>query len=341
MAGGESGVRSKIMSREKSSKKMGWTGKTADLMQKHLALRAAMGKVSQSDKYVLLQLNGFLTRNYPKIKIPNRIAILDFLNSKKKLTLSGRRNYVIHIRQFCLFLNRRGIPCYVPDKTLVPKVRYKPRYFPLSVEQVRTFMSQARMFEKKHPTTAIVGETYAAVIGLLWCTGMRRKEVVNLNHSDVDLKEGTLLVRQTKFRKTRLVVLDKSVVESLKSYFNMKQKNGFRTEENDPVFTNYAGERIVGHSLQTMFNRLVRRNVHQDEKGRYPCLHDLRHNFITRALNRFYTDPDRFPPQSYLPTLATYVGHVDMIHSQYYLHPDFNLLQKASEMLEAKQKKVA
>ena len=89
----------------KSEQKWKWHGEMGSLMEKHLALRAAMGRVSVADKYALYHLNTFMHEHYPKLKVPNRIAILHYLDSKKKLPLSGRRNYLVYIRQFCRFFN--------------------------------------------------------------------------------------------------------------------------------------------------------------------------------------------------------------------------------------------
>lgn len=321
-----------------SERKWRWYGEMGSLMEKHLALRSAMGKVSKADKCALYQFNQFVRQHYPKIKVPNRIAILHYLDSKTKLTLSGRRNYLVYIRQFCRFLNQRGIPCYIPDKTLLPQFRYKPRYFAITEEHILEFMKGAREFRKNRP---IVGETYSVVLGLLWSTGMRRGEVGKLRHKDIDLEEGTILIRESKFRKTRMIPIDRSVVKVLQDYFEFKLRHGYGTKKEDPVFVNFEGGPLRGNSLQAMFQRLARRRGLSDRDGRYPCLHDLRHCFATRTLIGFYQDPERFPPQSYLPTLATYLGHTNMVYSQYYLHPDFELLRKASERIEKRLKKVA
>ncbi|MGK5082084.1 hypothetical protein WDW37_02175 [Bdellovibrionota bacterium FG-1] len=58
----------------KSENEFKWGGLTGDLMQKHLALRAAMGRVSKADEIVLRQFNEFLNENYPKLRAPNRLG---------------------------------------------------------------------------------------------------------------------------------------------------------------------------------------------------------------------------------------------------------------------------
>jgi site-specific recombinase XerD len=300
-------------------------------MEKHLELRAAIGRVGGADESCLYGFNDFLLRRYPKSKTLNRVVILDYLRSQKNLKISGRRNKVIYIRQFCRFLNQRGIKCYVPDRTLMPKYQYRPRYCPLSEMNIRDFMREAREVRKNKP---FIGETYAVMLGLLWCTGLRRREIVRFTHADVDFEQGVLLVRQTKFAKDRFVPIGPSVIAALKKYQALKESCGYKTNQRSPFFTNLQGGPMPGHSLSTMFNRIVKQMGIKSPENRHPALHDLRHNFATQTMARIYRDPEKFPVSPSLARLSTYLGHTSLFHTQYYLHPDFNLMQEASEKFE-------
>lgn len=313
-----------------------WTGELGKLMEKHVMLRYAVGRVSKSDEYNLYRFHKSLNQFYPKLKTLNRYVILRYLSTKHRLSPWGRRNLVIAIRQFCRFLVNRGIETFVPDRRLVPKLQYKPRYFPLERKQFVRLMAEFRHAAYYQP---IIGESYATILGLLWCTAMRRKEVVQLNHSDLDLKEQVILIRITKFRKTRMIPIKKSVVIAIEKYAAFKRELGFPTGPNDPFFITKTGCRVPGHSLHSAFRRLTRVLGYKNEYGKGPTLHDIRHTFATQTINRFYSDPETFPPQAYLSTLATFLGHSDIRYSQYYIHPDFNLLMKASEKFQAQQKK--
>lgn len=305
-----------------------WKGPLGLLMQKHLDLRKSVGRVSKANAYNLYHLNLFLNRQYPNLKTLNRIAILDFLREKENLSIAGRRNYIIHIRQFCLYLNQRGIRCYVPDKTLMPKYRYRPRYTPLSEKDLNFFMQAARQIRANR---MFIGETYAVMLGLLWCTGMRRREIVRLTHADVDLKQGVLFIRETKFQKDRIIPLSPSVTKALKKYEELKITEGYSIAEKSSFFVNLLGKAVPGHSLSTVFNRIVVRMKITDKNGKRPSLHNLRHNFATQTMARFMKDPETFPVSASMARLSTYLGHASIMHTQYYLHPDFNLMQGALE----------
>lgn len=308
-----------------------WRGHLGKLMEKHLQLRAAIGRVGGADQSCLYRFNDFLLRRYPKIKTLNRVVILDYLRSQKNLKIAGRRNKVIHIRQFCRFLNQRGIRCYAPDRTLMPKYKYRPRYCPLSEINVKDFMGRAREVRKHEP---FIGETYAVILGLLWCTGLRRREVVRFTHGDIDLDRGILFIRQTKFQKDRIVPIGPSVIAALKKYRTLKETNGYPIGRRSPFFINLRGGAMPGHSLSTTFNRIVKRMGIKSSEGRHPALNDLRHNFATQTMAKIYRNPEKFPVSPSMARLSTYLGHTSIFHTQYYLHPDFNLMQEAAEKFE-------
>jgi integrase len=188
-------------------------------------------------------------------------------------------------------------------------------------------MKEARLVRANRP---FIGETYATMLALLWCTGMRRREIVGLRHEDVDLGQGVLMIRQTKFFKDRLIPLGPSVVRALENYHRLKEKRGDRISGKASFFVTLAGKPMPGHSLSTAFNRIVRRLGIKNAEGRRAAVHDFRHNFATQTMARFFREPEKFPASPSMARLATYLGHTSIFYTQYYLHPDFNLMQEAA-----------
>ena len=191
---------------------------------------------------------------------------------------------MVYIRQFCKYLNSRGICSYIPDKTLAPKYSYSPRYFPLKTIDIKNILNEAKKIQNKDP---IVADTYVTAYGLLWCTGMRRQEIIKLTNGDVDLKLNTLTIRLTKFRKNRVIPIDVSVSKVLQKYLKKKKALGFSVRSENPFFINNRGTHICKSAFGRFFHRIVRRINLCDENGKYPVLHDLRHNFATKTLEKF------------------------------------------------------
>jgi integrase/recombinase XerD len=307
---------------------MPWPGHLGSLMQKHYEFRKAIGRAGTADAYTLYEFNNFLLEHYPKSKTLNRIEILHYLKTKFKRTTGTRRNIVIYIRQFCLFLNQRGINCYIPDKTLAPKYTYQLRYFALTEKHIQILMQMIREHRFNRPS---VKEMYVTILGLLWCTGMRIGEVSRLVHDNIDFDKKLIFINQSKFYKDRIIPIDKSVAKALKKYVEIKRKYNFKIGKNDPFFMTYKETAVPPHSFRTMLKRMTKRLGLIDGNGNSPVVHDFRHNFATQWIHDFYKNPDIYPPQSWMPKLSTYLGHTDLFGTQYYLHPNFDLLEKASE----------
>ena len=232
-----------------------WKGQLGKLMERHLELRSAVGRVIETEASCLYQLNEFVLEKYPNHRTIERVVLLDYLHSIKHHALSGRRAQVSYIRQFCRFLVGRGVNCYVPDKTLLPKYAYRPRYCPLIECDIRRVMQKAR---ETKTLPRFMRESYACVFGLLWCTGMRRREVEKLRHEDVDLERGILFIRQTKFFKDRFVPLGPSVVQALKKHVVRKTKGGYPTTAKSTFFVNRHGGDLSGSSISHFFNKVAK-----------------------------------------------------------------------------------
>ena len=312
-----------------------WRGYLGGLMQEHLALRKAMGRLGRADENVLRQLNRFILKRRIPSKTMTRKLIVDFLKTKSKLSPWGRRNTVIHMRQFCRFLRQRGIASYSPDHTLLPKLTYQIRYHPFTLKEVEAMMKEARI---KSRAKVILGDTIATFIGLLWCTGMRHQEIINLDHEDIDVREKTILIRMTKFRKTRMIPISDSVVQAIAAYIGLKKRVGFGVNAENAFLMGEDGKRIAQRKTLYEFSRIIKKLKIGKTGRERPRVHDLRHSFATLRLKGFYQSPERYPPQSYLPVLSTFLGHTRLVYSQYYLHPDFELMKKAGEKLEERFK---
>jgi integrase len=226
----------------------------------------------------------------------------------------------------------------LPTHLLLPKLEYEVRFHHFTVQEILSLITAA---QKLNPVNPVSGATYSTLIGLFWCTGMRRSEALKLNHSDVDFKMKTIMIRNSKFRKSRLIPIDETLAHKLSAYAKLKENLNYPIGEADSFFISSKGNRLSGSTLNHTFSELVRAaKIPNDSQGRQARLHDLRHSFATNTLKRFYKNPKDLSHQNYLPVLATYLGHADLKYSQYYLHPDFELLTHAGEILEKQFKKV-
>jgi len=174
--------------------------------------------------------------------------------------------------------------------------------------------------------------TWRTLIGLLAVTGMRTGEACRLDRDDVDLGDGLLTVRDSKFGKTRHVPIHASTVRALGSYQQARDRLPVNAAT-AAWFVSSRGTRLDHSNLEYTFVPLFETAGIQVPPGqRRPRLHDLRHTFCTATLLDWYRDGVNV--QARLPWLSTYVGHVDPKSTYWYLSGSPELLALAAGRLE-------
>jgi integrase len=160
--------------------------------------------------------------------------------------------------------------------------------------------------------------TYATLIALLSATGLRISEALKLTIADVT-SDG-LLIRETKFRKTRLVPLHDTAATGLQRYLARRGPGS----DDDPVFVDKRGRPLRYIAVKETFDRLVGKAGIRLRSGRRPRLHDLRHTFAVRALQGSPSGRSRCG--AHMAALATYMGHVNIYATYWYLEATADLL---------------
>jgi integrase len=169
---------------------------------------------------------------------------------------------------------------------------------------------------------------FRIAIVLLYTAGLRRGEVVRLVISDYDPMEQTLLIRASKFHKSRLVALSESAAQEMERYLHQRRK--LQHGPDAPLLvTNHGGPRAYsggsfGCAMRSLFKLA---DVHTDD-GRIPRVHDMRHAFAVQALLRWYRAG--VDVQAKLPALSRAMGHVSIVSTAYYLSLLDPVMQAAS-----------
>jgi integrase len=171
-------------------------------------------------------------------------------------------------------------------------------------------------------------ETYAALISLLAATGLRISEALHLLVSDIT-PDG-LLIRRTKFQKTRLVPLHDSAVTGLGHYLMHRQEARCG---GDHVFVSKEGQPLVYWKVHGVFRTLLKSAGLKPCGGRWPRIHELRHTFAVRALESSPTGHQRIG--QHMLALATYLGHVNINATYWYLETTPELLREIALVTES------
>jgi integrase len=170
--------------------------------------------------------------------------------------------------------------------------------------------------------------TYAALISLLAATGLRISEALHLLVSDIT--PNGLLIRRSKFQKTRWVPLHDSAVTGLAHYLMHRQEEQRGGEH---VFVSHEGQPLVYWKVHGVFRALLKSVGLKPCGGRWPRIHDLRHTFAVRALESSPTGRQRIG--QHMLALATYLGHVNINATYWYLETTPELLCEIAIVTES------
>jgi integrase len=181
------------------------------------------------------------------------------------------------------------------------------------------------------PVGGLRGATCATAFGLIASTGLRISEAAGLVRSDVDLRQGCLQVRESKFHKSRWVPLHPSTVQALRRYARQRDRDPL-TGVSDAFFAFDHGRVASVSALQYAFE-VLRRELRWRARGghRHPRIHDLRHTFISKRLERWYQDGTDI--ERNILALSTYVGHAHVTDTYWYVTATPKLMAIAASRL--------
>ena len=230
------------------------------------------------------------------------------------------------VRQFAKYVSALDPRTEIPSATLLPGRRPRGTPYVYSAEDVLALLDAAQSMRM-----AFIATTYTTLLGLLACTGMRVGEALALDRSDLDPRRGLLVVRHSKFGKSRLVPLAPTTLVALAAYGRARDRK-IRRAKNPSLFTSSVGTRLDYGSVHRAFLRLVQRAGLSDRRPRRPRIHDLRHSFVVGTLLDWYRAG--VDVESRLPWLSTYLGHVSPSSTYWYLTATPELIMLAHRRVE-------
>lgn len=275
-------------------------------------------------------------------KRASRITInlaVEFATGSDQRSRNTKAAYLSAVRGFAQYLVGIDVETEVPPVALLPQDHHRPPPYIYSDEEIRRVLSAALT----HPS----GEQYAlkprtlhCVIGLLAVTGMRLGEALALKSDDIDWSEEILTIRHAKFQKTRLIPLHRSTLGQLQAYAKRRDKYLADRALKRPItsfFVTTHGTPCSNSYVDAPFRDLSRRiGLRAAGARKGPRIHDLRHRFAVTTLLRWYRNGENVEPL--LPVLSTYLGHVHVSGTYWYLTCTPELMAAAGRRLEARWK---
>lgn len=304
---------------------------TRELIEQYLAARRAQGTALKSGQRTLMQF-ARETGNRPLAEV-TPAAVDAFLRGRNGLTStwSTRRGLLTGLYRYAIARGHVSMSALPEQRPQLPPPITAYVY---SHDEVRRMLDATAALD--NACSPLQSYTYRTLLLLLYATGLRVSEALALNCDDLDVDDRLLLIRQTKFYKSRWVPMSVRAVEILVRYrarrcleLPVPQGSG------SALFASRTGHRLDYQRVVTLFQR-VRAGAGitcPPGQHRLPRLHDLRHTAAVHRVEQWYRDGKDV--QQLLPHLATYLGHVSVASTQRYLQMTSTILQGASDRFAA------
>lgn len=237
-----------------------------------------------------------------------------------------RHKRLLMVRSFALAAKAEVPRHEVPpaDAFGAPKLKRPVPHIYTPDEIARLIQAAARL----GPKGSIRPIMYATLFGLLAATGLRVSEALALKFSDIT--EDGLIIRNTKFKKSRLVPLHETVRRALENYVSVRSLH----QSDDALFISNSGRVREYTGVNLTFLQLARAIGLRGPSGqRGPRIHDLRHTFAVRSLEQCGRDRDDVA--RHMIALSTYLGHTHIRHTYWYLETTPLLMKQIAEATEA------
>lgn len=294
----------------------------------YLALKKALGRRFTSETAIFVHLDRFLATRASSSSGLTPEVFAEWTLTFGHLTPTVRRNWMRNVRNLCLYLRRRDPECFVPDPTGFP-TPHTPRRPHIFTEDQIVRLLRAAAGLRPRSTAPLYAEGLRLAVVLLYTAGLRRGELVRLVLSDYDPVERTLLVRTSKFYKSRLVALSRDAVHEMDLYLRARRRLPHDGDAPLLVSRSRGLRSRSGVGLGQSLRRLFRCADVRTTQGRPPRVHDLRHTYAVHALLRWYRAG--VDVQAKLPALSASMGHVSIVSTAYYLSFLDPIAEAASE----------
>lgn len=305
----------------------------ADGLRDYLATKRALGRRYRTEAYAVRLLDRFLVAQGVADAAQLTPALLEAFLASRPRTTPRSFNHLLGVVRQCLdWLVAQGRLAGSPLRARPHPVTAQRVPYLFGAAQARQLLAAAAAL----PDNARApqrGPTYRTILALLYGLGLRVGEACRLQRGDVELDRGLLVIRESKFGKSRLVPFGPRMAALLQAHLARRDPAG-PLDPHAPLFT-FDGRRAISPmTVSQTFFRLTRQLGLVGPPGTAPprC-HDLRHSFAVGTLLRWYRAGE--DPGAKLYPLATFLGHVDPASTAVYLTITPDLFGEAARRFAA------
>lgn len=293
----------------------------AQAVESYLTMRRACGFELKSIGSFLRSFANF-SETRGKHQVCSKTAI-EWAGLARSVQQRARR--LGHVIRFARHIRAEDLSHELPPAFFGSEKRTRPTPYIFSRDNIQRLVQAASQSGYR----TLRRKTYSTLFALLACTGLRVSEAIRLRFEDIT-PDG-LVIRLSKFRKSRLVPLHKTARVGLEHYFEHRRPYAPFDEH---IFVSLRRKPLrladVETAFQTAIDKIGLRHVPGQPR---PTPHSLRHTFAVRALEACPDDRDHIT--KHMLALSTYLGHSKVCYTYWYLEATPDLMRNISECCES------
>lgn len=275
-----------------------------------LKVEKAANSLRSFDSYLYLT-------NY-NLQYINREVYIGWSETLATLSAATISQYKYSVIGFCKYLNDIGIASYIPASPKNASHHHTPYIY--NHETIETIFNLADSWrDRSYPITS-TAFVMPCLLRLLYSTAIRIGEALDIKIKDIDFDRKSIILRQTKNQRMRFIPLNKSITKVLKQYLSYREKIPCAnlSDPDSYLFINLRGEKCNHKQINKRFHRIIDQlNLINPINKRSPRLHDFRHTACVHSM-------EKMAKQGYdlyhiLPVLSKFMGHTDILSTEYYL----------------------
>jgi len=227
-----------------------------------------------------------------------------------------RHDRVSKLSLFAGYLCNRGFPSYIPE---IP--RFKSSFIPyiFTEEEIKSILEASDKYSADKHKSSSYSPVMPVLLRVLFGTGMRIGEAIELPDKDVNLNEKYITIRQSKNGTERIIPLSESVAITCCQYQSLKKVNiRGKLADSGLFFVKDNNTCCKSSAIYSVFREILRlAGISHRGKGLGPRLHDIRHTFACHSLARM--SESGMDLYRSMPLLATYLGHRSIESTEKYV----------------------
>lgn len=293
-----------------------------EAVESYLAVRRATGLEFKSQGS-LLQGFAAYSNAAGKQYVCSETAI-EWAGAARSLNQRARR--LGEVIRFARYIHAEDQRHELPPRAFGGEKGPRPVPYIFSKDNIQRLVQTAAQLGRRN---TFRGHTYSAFFALLACTGLRLSEAIGLCFQDIT-SDG-LVIRRSKFRKSRLVPLHETAQVGLERYLQRRRPYA---PFDDHLFVSLRRRPLLKRDAQTAFQTVIEKiGIPRGPRLPRPTIHSLRHTFAVRALETCPGSRDRIT--KHMLALSTYLGHSNVANTYWYLQATPDLMRSIANSTQS------